>query len=297
MKQLLRRITPTAIEYRILHSPLYQKNRAKKLATSSKRIDICAAQIALGFHLSNNPPLSGKVCLEMGSGWVLSHALVCHLLGAEKVIATDITHNAYPEFLYDALHKSVISVIRDILSPFEDHSLIRSRLDNLLSIQRFDSDVLMDLGIEYLAPIDFANKRLSIPVDFIYSMSVLEHVPCEDVQRVLGNLIADLSEDGTMLHFIHLEDHEDTPGDPFRFFSISSDKYSRHYQESRGNRIRKSSWQGYFDTLDNTRSEFIYEWIRRDKALPNHIDSSIPFQDEVDLRTSHIGVYTRKMKL
>lgn len=296
MKQVLRRIIPKTLKDKIRYSPQYGRFKAKKLASTSKRIDICSAQFAHGFHLSNHSSLSGKVCLEIGSGWVLSHAIVCHLLGAKKVIATDIFPHAHPQVLYEAIHESVISIIRDILSPFEEHPLIRSRLDNLLSIRRFDFNVLKGLGIEYIAPLDFANDRLNLPVDFVFSNSVLEHVPCIDVPLVLRNIIADLSPGGTMIHYIHLEDHKDIPGDPFRFLSIPSDEYSPSLQSSRGNRIRKSGWQGYFSALDNTNSKFIYEWIRRDRELPTQIDPSIHYKDEADLRISHIGVYTRKQE-
>lgn len=230
----------------------------------------------------------------MGSGWVLSHALIFFLLGAKKVIVTDIFPNAYPVVLYDAIHESVNSIIRDILSPFEDHELIRSRLDYLLSIRRFDFNILKKLGIEYIAPIDFAKDRLNQHIDFVFSNSVLEHVPCEDIPLVLANIIADLSQQGTMINFIHLEDHLDIIENPFGFLSIPSDEYSRCAQSSRGNRIRKSSWQGYFDKINNINSNLIYQWIRKDIKLPNQIDSSISYEDEVDLRTTHIGVYARK---
>lgn len=32
------------------------------------------------------------------------------------------------------------------------------------------------------------------------------------------------------------------------------------------------------------------------KELPDHIDQSIDYENETDLRVSHIGVYTRKHK-
>jgi hypothetical protein len=293
---VLRRILPKVIKDTIRRSlQKHEMLNAKKLASTSKRIDICSAQFAHGFHLSSHPSLSGKVCLEIGSGWVLSHAIVCHLLGAKKVIATDAFPHAHPQVLYEAIHESVISIVRDILSPFEEHALIRSRLDNLLSIRHFDFNVLKGLGIEYIAPMDYANARLNLPVDFVFSNSALEHIPCEDVPFVLRNIIADLSARGTMIHYIHLEDHKDFSRDPFGFLSIPCAEYSSALQSSRGNRIRKSGWQGQFSGLEDSDTKFIYEWIRRDRELPAQIDPSIHYEDDLDLRISHIGVYTKKL--
>lgn len=295
MKQFVKSIIPDNLQDMVRSSRPYRRIQTRRLAAKSKRLDICAAQFAHALHTSNHPSIAGKVCVELGSGWILSHAVVCHLLGAERVIATDILPHAYPESLHVAINQSNISLIRDILSPFEEHSLIRSRLDNLLSIPHFGFDVLRDLGIEYRAPIDFAQERLNIPVDFIYSNSVLEHVPHDDVADLLRNCVRDLNPDGTMMHCIHLEDHNDIQGEPFKFLSISSEEYSRTLQSARGNRISRNLWRELFTALPGTRSEFFYEWVRTDKEVPTHIDQWIRYNDVADLQVSHIGVYTRKV--
>lgn len=268
--------------------------KSGRLASSSKRLDICAMQFAHNFHLSGRPSISGKVCLEIGAGWVLSHAIVCHLLGAKEVVVTDISPLANPESLRASLRNSVPSVIRDILSPFEDHELLRERLEKLLSIHRFDFGVLRDLGIHYIAPIDLAQTRFGRPADFIYSNSVLQHVPCEDVPLLLQNISSALRPGGIMIHCLHLEDVQSGSADPFAFLSIPEGEYSRAWQSARGNRIRKSGWQEIFSKLENTHTEFIYEWTRKERKLPSRIDPSIRCVDEADLRTSHIGVLTRK---
>lgn len=265
------------------------------MASSSKRIDICAAQFAHVFHLAKHPPLEGKVCAEVGAGWVLSHALVCYLLGAKKVIATDIRPNAYPECIPFALKEAIAYIPRDVLAPFSDHSLIRERYNRLLSVTRFSFDILKeDFGIEYLSPINFASEKLNAPVDFIYSSSVLEHVPHEDVSVLLENLGDSLNPGGTMIHCIHMEDHKDINGNPFEFLKIPGAEYPRNLQSNRGNRIRASEWRNLFDNLKGYESDFIYNYSRLDKPLPESIDASIRYIDEADLRLSHIGVYTRK---
>ncbi|MGA1826353.1 MAG: hypothetical protein ACMUIP_16990 [bacterium] len=289
--KLLKQFIPQSLKSKILTSRLWNKRWATMLASSSKRLDLCAAQFAHILHLSENPPLRDKVCLEVGSGWVLTHAIICHLLGAKRVIATDITPLVYPPCLSKAVKQSIPYIIQDILSPFLDHSEIRARLDNLLSIKRFNLDTLKKLKIEYIAPLDLAQERTRIPVDFIYSFSVLEHACIDTIQSLLNNIVIDLKSGGTMIHCIHLEDHKDIQNHPFDFLSEPHSSYTPALQHNRGNRIRRSQWYHIFNNLENIQCEFIYEWIRRDKTLPAHIDPSIIYEDEDDLKISHIGVY------
>jgi len=296
MRALINAVVPAVLKKKIRSLQCIDRIYAKEAALTSKRVDICAAQFAHNLHLSNHPPISGKVCLEIGSGRVLSHAIVCHLLGAKKVLATDLFPLAYPQYLRAAIHKSIASIPRDILSPFSEHSQIRKRFDNLLSVHHFDFDVLNKLGIEYISPIDIAKDRLNIAVDFIYSYSVLEHVPCEDVPLLLNNILADLNPGGTMIHSVHLEDHRDIKNEPFGFLAIPSNDYPASLQTARGNRIRKSRWQEIFSAIENTDSELIYVWTRKDKELPAHIDPSIDYKNKSDLQVSHIGIHTRKHK-
>ena len=97
-----------------------------------------------------------------------------------------------------------------------------------------------------------------------------------------------------MIHCIHLEDHKDINRYPFDFLNIAENQYTRKLQSERGNRIKCSEWRRIFGDLEGTNTDFIYSYSRIDKALPESIDPSISYYDEHDLRTSHIGVYTRK---
>lgn len=295
MKQTLKKMIPESIRDRVRSSALwrrrYNRRHAVELGTTSKRLDLCSAQMAHMLHLANHPPLTGKVCLEVGSGWILTHALVCHLLGAEKVITTDIEAMAKPEFLPVAVRSAVPYIVRDVLSPFAPHHEIRTRLDRLLRIEHFDFDVLAQLGIEYVAPVDLARKVFDRKVDFIYSLSVFEHVPVNDIPSLLKNLVATLNTGGTMVHAIHLEDHRGIAEAPFPFLGEAADAYGPEQQTLHGNRVRRSEWRRLFGEVKNFDSRFLYEFSRLDKPLPEHIDDAVVFEDEEDLRVSHVGVY------
>jgi hypothetical protein len=269
------------------------------LASTSKRLDLCAAQIAHALHLSgffDELPLRGKVCLELGTGWVLSHAVILHLLGAKRVMAADIQRIAYPSNLYQSIHGSVISIIRDILSPFEEHSIIRDRLNKLLAIRTFTFHVLKELGIEYVAPIDLSSCRLNREVDFVFSHSVLEHVPANHILPLLQNITSDLSNGGIMIHLVHLEDHRDSQNAPFGFLGEPEEKFTEEVQGNRGNRIRRSQWRNILFQVRDMDFKFIYEWSRRDGELPKVVDRSINYIDDEDLRVCNIGILGTKEK-
>jgi hypothetical protein len=234
------------------------------------------------------------VCLELGSGWVLSHALVFYLLGAKRIVTTDVIPFAMPSVLRHAVTQAVASLPRDVLAPFADHSFIRDRMDNLLSINEFSFDALKRLGIEYVSPVDLARQKMDVQVDLIYSNSVLEHVPCEDVAPLLANLSEMLSPRGTMLHSFHLEDHRDF-SQPFAFLTIPASSYSRDLQSARGNRLRSSEWTRLFSEIPLTTTKTMYMHHRRDRPLPREIDPSIRYLDDEDLRVSHRGTVTRKL--
>ena len=295
MKRRIRRLVPTPLRRWFRESQIYRQRSAIRLAQTSKRIDIVAARFANILHISKHPSLVGKTCLEIGSGRVLSHALMLHLLGAEKVIATDIDPIAQPSTLAHAVRSSIASVPRDVLGPHSNHSHVRARFDNLLGIERFDFDILRRLNIEYRCPLNLATVKLDTRVDFIYSNSVLEHVPVEDVPALLQNLVKCLNPSGTMIHCIHLEDHENIIGNPFAFLRISNEDYTPRVQVERGNRIRSSEWQGVFDAVEGASTDFIYRYSRDDRPLPSPLAPAFVGLEESDLRTSHIGAYTRKL--
>ncbi|MCA8922925.1 MAG: hypothetical protein KDD82_14010, partial [Planctomycetes bacterium] len=237
--------------------------------------------------------LRGKTCVELGSGWVLSHALLLWLLGAERVIATDLEAQAHPETLKVAVRKAVSSVVRDSLSPFEDHGLLRARLERLRAIERFDFATLRALGIEYRAPLDLAREGLGEPVDVVFSWSVLEHVPAVDVDPLLQNLARDLRPGGVMLHAIHLEDHRDSARAPFAFLAPDP-SFGPRAQSERGNRIRRSGWEARCAELEGLSTEVLYAWQRDAALLPAAIDPEVAHTGPEDLRTSHLGLCLRR---
>ena len=293
MELRIRDKLPAGLLSMLMKQQFVRRYMAIKYATSTKRLDICAAQIAGILHqagFANKMPLRGKTCVEVGSGWVLSHSVIFHLLGAERIYSTDIERNAFPTTLRKSIHKSVSCIVRDLLGPFESHDRIRMRQRRLNQIQKFTLAKLREIGIYYWAPIDIARNRLNREVDFVFSNAVLEHVPTSDVIPLLKNLEKDLTPNGVMIHCIHLEDHKDTENGPFDFLSAPEETFTPKMQGIMGNRIRASEWMKIFDKIPNMSFRPIYTYMRRDRKLPTSIDSSITFENELDLRICNLGV-------
>jgi SAM-dependent methyltransferase len=279
-KRILNRIDPN----------FAANNRAK----TSKRLDLVAAQVADSFHLAGfngKHPLHGKTVLEIGSGWVLSHSLIFWVLGAKKCVATDLNVLAKPKALSHSVNEASTSMVRDNLAPFEDHYILRERVNQLKNMD-YSWDSLKKIGIEYEAPINLTTTLLKDKFDFIYSNSVLEHVPVDDAQKLISNLALMLNPGGIMIHRIHMEDHRNPEARPFDF--LGDKDFTPRLQSETGNRIRKSKWMEIFNSIDGLETKVLFEFNRPKEKLPAHIDEAVQYTDENDLRVVNLGLYSVK---
>ena len=285
---------PDRIKVQAMKSSLYNRYAAKKLAHRARRLDLCAAQFAHIFHRMPGMSLENSRCLEIGSGWVLTHPLVCYLLGARCVTATDILPLARPEYLRNAIDVSDASLVREVLSPFSTYDQIRERLSRLQREKRFSFESLQKIGISYLAPLDLEKNSLPHNYDFIYSFDVLEHVPKTSLVAILTKLSNSLNSGGCMVHSVHTEDHRDSKNDPFAFLSEPEGSYSASNQMMRGNRLRRDEWRSILDQVPGIMFTFLYEWYRSEKPIPEWIDPSVRSTNDRDLRIAYLGVIGKK---
>jgi hypothetical protein len=269
--------------------------RSRRLARSSKRLDLAAAQVAHALHLSgpfDGPPLEGKRCMEIGAGWVLTHSLVFHLLGASEIVATDLSPLARPGNLKFAINDSSAGLIRDVLSPFTDPVELRRRLERLYDLPSYDWDFVARCGIDYVAPFDLAKGPIGRPVDFVFSESVLEHVPVDQIASVIGSVANDVAPGGFMVHRIHLEDHHGIVDDPFAFLEAKS--FDRGDQSRRGNRVRPSEWMRRFRAVPDLDSRVLFQWTNPDARVPAEVDPAIHYVDKEDLMACNLAVLSTK---
>lgn len=271
-------------------SNMLNTRHARWLATNTKRLDSCLKTYAVIAKKVDGLSLEGARFLEVGAGWVLSHSLAAYVLGAREVYSTDIEKLARPQMLKHAVREAQPHIDWEPLKQLGNVDAMRQRYQTLLDIENYSFSSLEKLGIKYIAPFDLAREQMNIPLDFIFSTSVMEHVPADDIVALLSNLAADLAPGGKMFHYIHLSDHEDGKF-PFAFYTETASVYDRTLQSARGNRVRKSQWVEMLSQIEGMDFKFIREALIEDKELPDKIDPSVRYIDEKDLRTIHLDLW------
>ena len=154
------------------------------------------------FLLKNNINLKDKVILELGPGNSYINAYNFLLRGAKKVILVD----KYPRNKFTKKQKEFSK---------KEIQFIRYKHPNkeLFFLDGYN------LKSDY---IDFVSKDLTeindLKVDFIYSISVMEHV--KDVGGNIKKMANMLNRNGYMFHHIDMRDHYNF-SNPFLFYKYS----------------------------------------------------------------------------
>jgi SAM-dependent methyltransferase len=142
---------------------------------------------------------SGAVFYEFGVGWDLLVPLSYYMLGVERQLLVDLHPHARPELVNDSIRR----LDRD-RETFDTERPLRALglpdVETLDDVRRF--------GFDYRAPCDaratgFPSER----VDFVSSTDTLEHIPAEDIARILAECRRLLKPGGVLSCRIDLEDH------------------------------------------------------------------------------------------
>lgn len=197
-----------------------------------------ACQIASAIHELR--PLTGIQVMEVGTGRSLGLPMLMWSLGVAGVLTVDINRYLRPEILQADLawmHRNR-PWLTGLLAPFDDAGgAVAGRLERLmeLDLQLPASDILnrvMQLcNIHYEAPADAAT--LAIPehsLDVHLSQAVLEHVPPDDLRRILQGAVKVLRPDGLCIHWIGSDDHfqhSDPSISPVNFLRFTDAEWNR----------------------------------------------------------------------
>ncbi|MGN8158617.1 methyltransferase domain-containing protein [Salinisphaera sp. SWV1] len=148
--------------------------------------------------------LTGKVALEMGTGWQPTIPMLLSLLDCEKIILTDVERLISYSTVVDAM--SFISQNREKIAArlgLSPDGVARS-LGRALSSD-FD-ELLKNLRMSYVAPYRISEFEPG-SVDVIYSRAVLEHIARDDLAIIFKEQRSLLKSGGVMCHIIDNSDH------------------------------------------------------------------------------------------
>jgi SAM-dependent methyltransferase len=173
----------------------------------------------------------GATVLEIGSGWFPTIPIMLSLGGAKQVLMSDLNRHM-------------------------DEVTFAATLRFLKRVQPSNPDLeaigaLTDLPIRYLAPFDLDD----IPdrsLDLVVSRTVFEHIPPNDLARLLRGLRPKVAAGGLMVHLIdhsdHLE-HVDKGISKINFLTWSRSKHAlvNFLMRDGENRMRHHEYQGLFE--------------------------------------------------
>ena len=261
--------------------------RARHLAATQRRLDALSEDIAGRLSFAGIERLTGRSCLEFGTGHLLSEALVYHLAGARRVVAVDY----FPILQRGELRRACEGIntgrVVAALAPFDDAGKVRSRVEALLAREDWSPESLADIGVSYIAPYDAAQGPLEHGAfDVMTSGSVLEHPPGDQAGAILANLFAMLAPGGRMVHIVHLEDHRDIAHAPFAFLAGDTD-WTEQDADARGNRLRASEWIRMAQALPGAGVAWRSE-VRSADLLPHRLHPRFAGFDALDLRTGSL---------
>lgn len=235
---------------------LFNKQIAIRDAQGKCSLETATSIFVNYLEISRINSIEGKKCLEIGVGYVAINSVIMWLLGAKSVYATDLNKILTLEALNIACHKfdktMVYKNLRKYVSNVES---LKQKINTLYDYQ-FKNFEDVDFFFKYKAPFNLLKNETIEKFDFIFSISVLEHIPPKILNDFMISLMDMHEINGESLHFIDLTDHYDHDENPFGFLSKAHNDYNEDIlADSRGNRVRS------------------YEWIELIKNLPMKITS------------------------
>lgn len=260
--------------------------KARDHARGKKRLDRVAEALTAVLAQAGVTSLRGLSCLEFGAGYVPTEALVFHLLGAARSVATDYNAIAQFDHLVMAARTADRARVLSLLSPYADGVDLEERLDCILASDPETARHIIAERISYLAPHDMSAQALSPPFDFIHSVSVFEHLPVPLAPPILDNLVHSLAADGLMITEIDLRDHRDLEKAPLAFLSARDDYNPDTDFDRRGNRLRCSAWLAMFARQSLITTRPIYQRKMEERFLPDGISP----EEIEDVLTSWVGL-------
>lgn len=155
---------------------------------------------------SANMSIKNKIVLELGTGWQPIIPILFYLKDAKKIILIDSQRLIDKKLLVSLIN----NMIKYRIKLSTKLNLNEKEIDERLYIKPNQTiEFIFDkFNMKYLAPYDARNTTLSDSyVDIITSRAVLEHIPKNILEEILGEFKRILNNDGVMCHIIDNSDH------------------------------------------------------------------------------------------
>lgn len=221
--------------------------------------------------------LDGKAVLEIGPGDSLASAVVARAHGATEVLLIDAGAFARRDAaLYRTLSAELVS--RGYTPP---------DLSGAASLE----DVLERCSARYLtAGLDSFAALPDASVDFIWSHSVLEHIPLRQLPQMIAEMRRVLKPDGCMSHNIDFQDHLGHGLNNLRFREAVWESPAMRDAGFYTNRVRAGTMHAM---MRDAGFDLVEEGFGRWPTLPlarEDLDPAFRNLDENELliRTSHV---------
>lgn len=147
-------------------------------------------------------PVGEAIFYEFGAGWDLAVQLAYWALGVERQTVVDIRPILRIELVNDTIAK--VERLRGVLEEEAGRDLRSPGRMNLRGLE----DLRGRFGIVYLAPRDARDTGLPAgSLDFVSSTDTAEHVPEDDLLRILVECRRLLKPEGLLSYRADLEDH------------------------------------------------------------------------------------------
>ena len=221
--------------------------------------------------------LDGKVVLEIGPGDSLASAVIASAYGASQTILVD----AGPFASRD------VGLYQQIASSIDYQKFEAPDLRDAASLE----EVLTSCSARYLTQgVRSLGDLPDDSVDFIWSHSVLEHIPLEELPLLLGEMHRVLKPGGQMSHNIDFQDHLDHALNSLRFSEAWWEAPLMRDAGFYTNRVRALTMHAM---IRDAGFEILQEGFGRWPALPTPKSAmEQQFQnlddEELLIRTSHL---------
>jgi SAM-dependent methyltransferase len=231
---------------------LIQKTFGRLMANPMSRIP--AQVLMVQWILDMSGKVEGRTFFEVGTGHNPIVPIAFFLCGAKEIVTIDLNRRLD----FGILKKSLLWMSEnrnDIWRYYDgvaEKAVFDERMDLIGRLKGSPEKLLSEANIQYLAPADAADTGLpDSSIDYHISITVLEHIPRADIQRILKETKRILKQNGVAIHFIDLSDHfqhQDKSITKINFLRYSEKKWDRiaGNEFAYCNRMRASDYLALF---------------------------------------------------